>query len=550
MPPYPGEEILATVYTDLHTYFDTPTTRPFLHRFDKSSYFYVYYNSTRQTSRVEVALNPGTPDQAAFNGYLDNVKFEQSRHFPTRLTLTVDATGQPSASPASARSSKDPDEWRLASADPRDPGTTKYRIHTVDFYFWNEEDARLILTICKKLSQPHQVETDEPEVSQAAELDAEPEPQHQHDDLASPVVQNLEHMAISDPAYQKGRPQHGATVHDRTTQQPPPSQAATPAHAAASPSPTSSTAANVDRKPAASAAPTGYAPLAYNPAVPPAPEPIAHREDTPPPADATDGTGLSNVARHDTYSHPQQPHTPFTGVPSPQQNQYGQHYGSPPPSFGPGASATPSFGPHASATPSFGPQAGTPMQPSFGGPQSHPSSSPLPSSHRTSVSAMGATPSSATSAHSHNHSTAAQHYVPGNADPNAHIFGGQQQVQSPGTQFYSTINANGQPHKPLQHVQPQYPDYLSAKSSPSPPVGGYADYHYGHGSQPQGQPQPQGAGTPYDIHNQVYRPTEEEHASHHHHKPSRSSSSQQPSGVERIEKGVGKFFKRIEKRIG
>ncbi|KAI1619387.1 hypothetical protein EDD37DRAFT_216342 [Exophiala viscosa] len=557
MPPYPGEEILATVYTDLHTYFDTPTPRPFLHRFDKSSYFYVYYNSTRQTSRIEIALNPGTPDQAAFNGYLDNVKIEQSRHFPTRVTLTVDAHGQPSASPASARTSKDPDEWRLASADPRDAGTTKYRIHTVDFYFWNEEDARLILTICKKLLQPHQVESDEPETSHATEPEPEPEPQHQHDDLASPVVQNLEHMAISDPAYQKGRPQQaGASVHDRTTQQPPPSQAPTPAYAAASPSPGSSIAANVDRKPSAPAVSTGYAPLAYNPAAPPAPEPIAHREDTPPPVDAADGTGLTSAARHDAYSHPQQPHTPFSGVPSPQPTQYGQsHYGSPPPSFGPSASATPSFGPHASATPSFGPQASvTPQHSSYGIPPS--ASSPLPSSHRTSVSAMGA-PSSATSAHSHNHnhSTAAQHYIPPNADPNSHIFGGQQQVETPGTQFYSSINANGQPHKPLQHIQPQYPDYLSAKSSPSPPVGGYANYNYSHGhgaqGQSQGPSQGQGAGTPYDIHNQVYRPTEEEHASHHHKKPSRSSSSaNQPSGVERIEKGVGKFFKRIEKKIG
>lgn len=529
-------------YTDLHTYFDAPTPRPFLHRFDKSSYFYVYYNSTRQTTRIEVALNPGTPDQAAFNGYLDHVKIEHSRHFPTRVTLIVDANGQPSVSPASARASKDPDEWRLASADPRDPGTNKYRIHTVDFYFWNEEDSRLILTICKKLLQPHQVETDEPEISHAAEPEPEPQSATNHHDTVSPVVQNLEHMAVSDPAYQKGN----AALQSRATQlPPPPSQAPTPAHAmAASPSPGSSTAANVERKapehPSVPTASSGYAPLAYNPAAPPAPEPIAHREDTPPPADAADGTGLTTAARHDnTYPHGQQPpqqHASLTGGPSPQPAQYG-HY----------APSPPSFGPHASATPSFGPQAGAGISPqppqSFaaGAPQ-HSASSPLPSSHRTSsVSTnQGTAPSSATS-------TAAQHYVPNPHDPNAHIFGQQQPVQSPGTQFYSSIN--GQPHKPLQHVQPQYPDYLAAGSSPPPPVGGYAAYNYAHGSQPPQQHQP--GGNPYDIHSQVYRPTEEEHQSHHHHKPSRSSSTQhQPSGVERLEKGVGKFFKRIEKKIG
>jgi len=153
---------------------------------------------------------------------------------------------------------------------------------------------------------------------------------------------------------------------------------------------------------------------------------------------------------------------------------------------------------------------------------------------------------------------AAQHYVPNNVqDPNAHIFGGasqqqqqQQTVQSPGTQFYQAVNA--QPHKPLQHIQPQYPDYLAAgSSSPPPPMGGYATYNYGHPAQQPGG-SPAAAGKPYDIHNQVYRPTEDEYHTHHHqHKPSRTSSAHhQPSTSERFEKGVGRFFKKIEKKIG
>ena len=48
-----------------------------------------------------------------------------------------------------------------------------------------------------------------------------------------------------------------------------------------------------------------FAPMAYNPAAPPAPEPIAHREKTPPPPDAADGTGLAAAAAADcTVSSP------------------------------------------------------------------------------------------------------------------------------------------------------------------------------------------------------------------------------------------------------
>ncbi|KIW42104.1 uncharacterized protein PV06_05689 [Exophiala oligosperma] len=628
MPPFPGEETLTTVYADVHTYFDAPTPRPFLHRFDKTSYFYIYYNSTRQTSRIEVALHPGSADQAAFSGYLDNVHVTNAHQFPTRVTLVVDATTGPTttASPASARSSsREPDEWRLASADPRDPGTTRYRIHTIDFYFWNQEDAKLIVDICKRLLQPHQLDVDddhdELEESHAhahvqaheveSELEPEPEPEPYPHDMVSSVVQNLEHVAISDPAYGKDK-SHDPTK-ARAMQMPPPTQPATAAaaalgqvpstaHAAAaavaatSPSP-GSASTNIERNHSAHsltpASGTNFTPLAYNPAAPAAPEPIAHREDTPPPVDAANGTGLATAAMHDRAYAPahhqqqqQQPHTVPGGVsvgvvPGAGQQPYG-HYGSPPPPP-PGACVVPgqpSFGPHATTTTMTTTTPPQHQHPSFAGgvgalpPQSI--SSALQTSPRTSGSTGfggGTTgPSSATSPDPSRHpSVAAQHYVPHQQDPNAHIFGGQQQqqqaVQSPGAQFYQSVNA--QPHKPLQHIQPQYPDYLSAGSSPPPPppshaaaaatpVGGYANYSYAQtgGGQPGGLTQ-QGVGTtgnPYDVHGQLYRPTEDEYHTHHHHqrKPSRASGSQhnQPSTVDRLEKGVGKFFKRIEKKIG
>jgi hypothetical protein len=142
-------------------------------------------------------------------------------------------------------------------------------------------------------------------------------------------------------------------------------------------------------------------------------------------------------------------------------------------------------------------------------------------------------------------------YSPHN-DPNAHIFGQQQQnVMTPGSQFYQSIESHSHPHKPLQHVQPQYPDYLSQglpQVGPTPPVGGYSNYQYGQ----QGQRPVSGSGgqDPYNVHGQVYRPAETEHVSHH--KPSRTptSASHKPSNAEKLEKGVGRLFKKIEKKIG
>ncbi|KIX94009.1 uncharacterized protein Z520_10346 [Fonsecaea multimorphosa CBS 102226] len=548
MPPFPGEETLTAVYADLHSYFTAPSPRPALHRFDKAAYFYVYYNSTRHTSRIEAAINPGTPEQTAFHGFLDGAKVINSHRFPTRVTFVVDGVSAPAAtSPSSPRSGRDPDEWRLASSDPRDPGTSKYRIHTIDAYFWSQDDSKLVLDIFKRLLQPAQLDID----------DDVHEEQPDHHDMVSPVVQNLEHVAISDPAYKEVQhdspsAQHSHPVQQLPTAQPAPPAAvfrASPGGPAASASPNSATASIggrssvKDSKPAA----TDYTPLAYNPAAPAAPEPIAHREDTPPPIDAVDGTGLAAAARHDHPYVPQQQHPqPFAGSHTAQPGAYGGQYGPVQPSFGPHAttSPVPSFGPQAAATvppPSFGPHAASP---------------PLQTSPRTSVSTNFGPPPTGASATgigsdsgSRHPSAAAQTYVPhgqGQQDPNAHIFG-QQNVQTPGTQFYQSIN--GQPHKPLQHVQPQYPDYLAAgqapppPSVPAPPLGGYSTYNYAQAQQAQ---PPAGA---YDIHSQVYRPTEAEHHSHHH-KPSKSGSQHKPSHTEKIEKGVGKWIKKIEKNFG
>ena len=60
--------LTSNSFADVHYYFQSPSPRPLLHRFDKGSYFYVYHNPTRQASRLEIANHPGTPEQDAFNG--------------------------------------------------------------------------------------------------------------------------------------------------------------------------------------------------------------------------------------------------------------------------------------------------------------------------------------------------------------------------------------------------------------------------------------------------------------------------------------------------
>jgi hypothetical protein len=68
MPPAPGEVSLTTLFADVHYYFSPPASQPLHHRFDKSSYVYLHHSPMRQTGRIEIANQPGTPNQDAFAG--------------------------------------------------------------------------------------------------------------------------------------------------------------------------------------------------------------------------------------------------------------------------------------------------------------------------------------------------------------------------------------------------------------------------------------------------------------------------------------------------
>lgn len=417
-------------------------------------------------------------------------------------------------------SGRDPNEWRLPSADPREPGKFMYRLHTLDIYFWTLDDARSVLDIAKKLLTPHQLDI----------LDA-PEPALQHE--ISPVVQQLENVAITDPAYRNGKTRDSQNQPQVVPPPPPPPSSGT-LSAPKQPSPS-----NQGQSQKKDEATQNFAPLAYNPAAPPAPEPIAHREDTPPPLDAADGTGLAAAAQADHF-------VPTPGAPPAQQ----PYMGIPNPTA-PGAPPNPWGAPSAPLAPIQPSPYGSPPQ---GQMQHNLSISSAASSRHQSVSS-GYVPQPTSTAPSSQIPQASTTTSPrpsvsfgppptaAQASPNvsARNSVSSPPMTSPPPQMYNPATAH---HQPLQHVQPQYADYL-AQGRPPPPPGGYANYSY----EQQGRP----AGNLYDVHSQVYRPTEAEVSGHHRPHRHSESGSQKPGGLEdrvgKAEKTVNRFLKKLEKKL-
>jgi hypothetical protein len=81
---------------------------------------------------------------------------------------------------------------------------------------------------------------------------------------------------------------------------------------------------------------------------------------------------------------------------------------------------------------------------------------------------------------------------------------------------------------------------------PPPPPGGYSQFQYNNAAHP-------GSATPdYGIHQQLYRPTEQEHASKYSvYKPKvEAGQSKLGQNAERLERGVTGMFKKFEKKFG
>jgi hypothetical protein len=384
---------------------------------------------------------------------------EQSYKHPCLSTLTVDAFRSQNGSAASSPQ-QDLSQWHLPTADPQNNGKYMYRIHAVDIYFWTPEDASLFLDSVRRVLQPQQLQI-------LANPQAAPAQSDYKNDLMNPVVAKLERAAISHSSRSPSL--------NLSTQQSFPGPPTAPA-------PTSS--------PPTADSHGNFAPMAYNPAAPAAPEPIAHREKTPPPLDAADGTGL-NAAAYNDHQHAQQYGNPLQTSFAPQPTS-GPYVPGPPsrtstfsgPPQPPGVSRTNTVGsilPPPQSPPSFAPPPGQAPVQQFA---SHPGS-------------PGFAPS----------------------------------VQSPGAPSQSPLPSPG--YAPQQY-QPMA----------SPPPGGYAQYQYGSTT-----PQPTGADG-YGVHQQLYRPTEQEAQIKNHAAPGGpQAKSNMGKRAEKLEKGIGGFLKKLDKKF-
>ena len=430
------------------------------HRFDKGSYVYLFHNPALPRARIEIANYAGTPRQDAFAGPLDTVKIEHTHKHPCLFTITVDAFASPAIAPPD-----DASQWHLPAPDAHDQGNCLYRLHTIDMYLWTPADASLFLDSLTRVLQPHQLHV-------VRDPDATPAHSEHKNDALSSVIARLESAAIAHAS----RTPSVSTTHSL----PGPPQAPAPA----SSPPTEPT--------------TGYAPMAYNPAAPPAPEPIAHREKTPPPPDAADGTGLGSAAIQD--QHAPQYTNPLQASYAPQPTSAPYMPGPPPPPPGQGFSGAPSM--HR-ATPSASLPSAPQNPPSFAPPPGQYNGTPPPNLHRAST----------TITQQYANYPSSPGFPPAPQSPPAHG-----SLPSPGF--------------PPQHYQPMA----------SPPPGGYSRYSYASTTAPAPT-------DPQSIHQQLYRPNESEAAIVDHHGPNKHATSNVGKRVEKVEKGVGRFLKRLDKKL-
>jgi hypothetical protein len=510
---------------------------------------YLYLNGLKRQGRVEVANHAGSPEQDAFNGYLDSCEVVYSYKHPCLFTITVEkrvATQSPSPSPQ-----QDVSQWHLPAADVRGDGKYMFKLHTVDLYFWTTEDAELFLESMKRVLAPGQLKI----------LDAN-STHPEHRDSMSPVVQQLEKAAIAQPPSAPGAQQRNSVSTTPTAASvnvPAPAVALAPVavHASANvPGAPSAPFAHTPVSPAVSppVAATSppiqqFTPMAYNPAAPPAPEPIAHREKTPPPPDAEAGTGLTSAVAYDS------------GVPQPHQQQY--------------MATTPqqSFGPQITSggyMPGF-----TPVQQGVPGPPSMPPPPPAPGIQR--MNTLTSVPSPTVSSAAQSPQTGAPgtfappppppgqqspHQVQGQ-DPQQALYAQQQQLAA---QQAALMQQQQQLAQQAQQFQPQllrqnslgYPAY-TAQAQQAYPQYGYQQQQQQQQLTPSGQPTfvPTQAsyaspatpnyGVNHALHTQVYVP-EGQKAPAAQGGGQAAATGKLEQKMENADKGINRFFKKLEKK--
>jgi hypothetical protein len=350
-----------------------------------------------------------------------------------------------------------------------------YRLHTLDMYFWTPEDASLFQDSLRRVLQPHQLQI-------LRNPTATPIHSEHKNDALSPVIARLESAAISQSSRS---PSISGT-------QPFPGPPTAPAPATSPP------------------AGPAYAPMAYNPAAPAAPEPIAHREKTPPPPEADDGTRLGQASAQD--QHASQYSNPFQASFAPQSTSGPYKPG--PPAGGIGFSGPPQ--PSISRTNTSGSFPGPPQStPSF----APPPSAPPPSQFDGQTPPPGVQVTSTMPTQQYAHYPGSPGFPPAPQSPPAHA-----SLPSPGF--------------PPQQYQPMA----------SPPPGGYTQFQYGSTS---GQlPATNSYATTHDLHQQVYRPSEQEATIVNHANPNpKPPNSNIGKRVDKVEKGIGSFLKKLDKKF-
>jgi hypothetical protein len=531
MPAIPGENLLTTLYVcnsdaiqsilliigsfaDVHYYFNDPTSKPVHHRFSKGSYAYIYHNSAGNRSKLEIANHAGTPEQDAFFGYLNAMKsLQYSYKQPTLFTLVLDKT-----------SISTHDEWHLGTYDERNEQKYLYKIHTIDIYLWTEKDAAAFLGHLQSVVPSEKFDIRNAPASSKASL-------AEHRDSMSPVVQQLEKTAIG--THFHPRAESTASVHSFLG---PPGSAQSGGIAI---SPTPAQQQQIYQP----------APLAYNPAAPSAPEPIAHREKTPPPVDDAPGSGMPSAIGYGSTQYVTVPHgfqpnlqgTPqqsyFSGPPQAQQRQ--PSYASLP---GPPQGTPPS---NVQRTQSASHPPLPPPPPAQTGPspaQYTPSFGPPPTNQTAQLSTPPPTQTSFNRQSS---------------------FGlPVQQFASYGPQSPGFLNHTPQNQPPT----PSYATHTPLASPGLPPqqqaaqIAGYSSFSYSSSQQAQpGAYNPNGAYAG-DVHGQLYRPTEAEsagqlaektkqpHVPGQERKDGFSGKYKVNERVDKVEKGVGRFLKKLDSK--
>ncbi|KAI9689033.1 MAG: hypothetical protein M1822_000770 [Bathelium mastoideum] len=528
MPQLLGEVLLLTLFADVHYFFSPPIARPLHHRFEKGSYVYLYYNAAQRRGRIEIANNAGTNEQDAFAGSLDNVQIRYSYRHPTLFTIVVDPTGRSSYSSPSTPDPNSTRQWHLPAPDPHNEGHYVFKLNEIDIYFWTMEDASTFLDAAKRVLPDHQFR-----------IRDSPTPAAEHRDMMSPVVQKLEQVAITKPF--QGKRSDSLSTNQSSV---PPSM--TPGTTASSPPNDSQQT---------------FVPMAYNPAAPAAPEPIAHREKTPPPVDGEGGTGLVAAAMNDqaqmhathqwanpyAQAHPQiQQPGYFSG--QPQRQPSSGSMPPPPPLNGNGsphhlqrAGTFPQPPPSHTSTSQISTPQGYPYAPSSIAsppppPPSDPSANPAYSQYGLPARQTSQTSQSSYTSSGYNPT---QHYSP-NPQQQQHQ---QQSPQPP----YSPYPPQSTPNLSLPHyAQSQPPPPPQPSSTAGIPLGGYSQYAYD--TQAGQEIQPDHA---YMVHAQAYRPTEAEAGAQAQARLAQPGPpSQGMAGrVDRVEKGVGRFLKKLDKKL-